>query len=690
MWASSARTLSSRLASLSATTSRKRGVHSLTPRRSKTTSSSPSRPLCLASAAGAILALATSSPALCEEPPDKKATLGVEDAERYISSVVPQRPHSAGSSYDVLQRGDADVLKWQYYSDNGADLFYALVDVLMSITAGDEDVRVSKMDGYCTPSPRKLANIQVVFGEPEKPQATLDVYSNYQEETGRMMTTWELSRPTGQLSRNDADVLLRGLTEHALYRQGSRRYSGAIDQDSDIGRAFAELFDGVSLNEDGAQDGMSKQRRAPRNESPREKAKRELEEMGVDVILPPEEGTPSGDVWEGLVGYTQTKARVEETVLLQLKHPGLFKKIAEGTRGKAAPANRPKVVLFEGPPGTGKTSAARCIAAGCGIPLVYVPLEALLSKWYGESEKHLSKVFELARDLVQDGCQEGSGVIVFVDEVDTLASSRDDPSGMHEASKRVLSVLLRELDGFSTPGKANAMLIAATNRKQDLDQAFVSRIDTSVEFALPDEASRAAIFGLYARQLPQKDCEQLAKMSAGLSGRNIRDACQDAERRWAAARFRELSKDKKPLDDSTVGLPDRQTYEACVREKKQQQRNGACLPSARVFDIGRLSIDPTASVKSDFDARTETVNFVTGNPMYGPWPVGMEQAMFGMGCFWCSENLFVKMSGVFSTQSPRRGLSLLASSLAYCRSLIRPRFEKVLFLICATPPNAAP
>ncbi|KAF4707665.1 hypothetical protein FOZ62_010037 [Perkinsus olseni] len=568
MWASSARTLSSRLSSLSATTSRRRGVHSLIPRRSKTSSSSsPSKSLSLASAAGAILALATSSPALCEEPPDKKAKLGVEDAERYISSVVPHRPHSAGSSYDVLQRGDADVLKWQYYSDNGADLFYALVDVLMSITAGDEDVRVTKMDGYCTPSPRKLANIQVVFGQPEKPQATLDVYSNYQEDSGRMMTTWELSRPTGQLSRNDADVLLRGLTEHALYRQGSRRYSGTIDQDSDIGRAVAIDINSLAC-------------RAPSYGLWRSA-------LGPDfaVIVG---GTPSDDVWEGLVGYPQTKARVEETVLLQLKHPGLFKKIAEGTRGKAAPANRPKVVLFEGPPGTGKTSAARCIAAGCGIPLVYVPLEALLSKWYGESEKHLSKVFELARDLVQDGCEEGSGVIVFVDEVDALASSRDDPSGMHEASKRVLSVLLRELDGFSTPGKANAMLIAATNRKQDLDQAFVSRIDTSVEFALPDEASRAAIFGLYARQLPQKDCEQLAKMSAGLSGRNIKDACQDAERRWAAARFRELSKDKKPLDDSTVGLPDRQTYEACVREKKQQQRSTSRRTTAERSQIPLL------------------------------------------------------------------------------------------------------
>lgn len=69
-------------------------------------------------------------------------------------------------------------------------------------------VRVTKLDGYCTPPPRKLADIQVVFGQPEKPRATLDVYSNYQEGTGRMVTTWELSRPTGQLTRNDVDVSL--------------------------------------------------------------------------------------------------------------------------------------------------------------------------------------------------------------------------------------------------------------------------------------------------------------------------------------------------------------------------------------------------------------------------------------------------------------------------------------------------
>lgn len=123
MWASTARVLSDQLSSLPSRLSTRRSSSRrskvpyypvdhwapLVPQISPLASSS----LCLASAAASLVALTTttSSTVLCEEVPDKKARLGIQDAERYISSVVPHRPHSAGSSFDVVQRGGTDVLK---------------------------------------------------------------------------------------------------------------------------------------------------------------------------------------------------------------------------------------------------------------------------------------------------------------------------------------------------------------------------------------------------------------------------------------------------------------------------------------------------------------------------------------------------------------------------------------------------
>lgn len=116
--------------------------------------------------------------------------------------------------------------------------------------------------------------------------------------------------------------------------------------------------------------------------------------------------------------------------------------------------SQPKAVLFEGPPGTGKTTSAKIIASTVGIPLIYVPAEAMLSKWYGESEKGIAKVFEKSAELGR--------VILFIDEIDALAGSRDT-DGVHEVSKRVVSTLLRKLDSFESEN--DVLLICATNRK---------------------------------------------------------------------------------------------------------------------------------------------------------------------------------------------------------------------------------
>ncbi|ONI09866.1 hypothetical protein PRUPE_4G014800 [Prunus persica] len=186
-------------------------------------------------------------------------------------------------------------------------------------------------------------------------------------------------------------------------------------------------------------------------------------------------------------------------------------------------SNRPRAVLFEGPPGTGKTSSARVIANQAGVPLLYVPLEVILSKYYGERERLLGRVCSLANQLPD-------GAIIFLHEVDSFAISRD--SDMHEATRRVLSVLLRQIDGFEQDKKV--VVIFATNRKQDLHPAMISRFDSIIMFNLPDQRNRKEIAAQYAKHLTESELDELATATEGMSGRDIRDVCQQAERSWAS------------------------------------------------------------------------------------------------------------------------------------------------------------
>lgn len=124
--------------------------------------------------------------------------------------------------------------------------------------------------------------------------------------------------------------------------------------------------------------------------------------------------------------------------------------------------------------------------------------------------------------------------ILFIDEIDSLATSRE--SGIHEATRRILSTLLRKIDSFESDGEV--LVVCATNRKKDLDPALISRIDLSVRFDLPDAKTRGLIFQRYAKQLSQEDLMKLGELSINLSGRDIADICKDAERKWASRYIR--------------------------------------------------------------------------------------------------------------------------------------------------------
>lgn len=140
-----------------------------------------------------------------------------------------------------------------------------------------------------------------------------------------------------------------------------------------------------------------------------------LKEMGVIVFAPESKGNLADLGWDVLAGYESQKRDIEDTVLLSLTHAEIFDEITSATRAKFE-RNRAKAVLFDGPPGTGKTTSAKIIASQVGIPLLYLPLESVMSKWYGESEQKLAAIFELANKLGKS--------IIFIDEVDALAVNR--------------------------------------------------------------------------------------------------------------------------------------------------------------------------------------------------------------------------------------------------------------------------
>ncbi|VFQ88925.1 unnamed protein product [Cuscuta campestris] len=297
-----------------------------------------------------------------------------------------------------------------------------------------------------------------------------------------------------------------------------------------------------------------------------------LEAMGVKIfgINELSADTTKADIsWESIAGYSHQKREIEDTILLALQSPEVYDDIARGTRCKFE-SNRPRAVLFEGPPGTGKTSCARVIAQQAGVPLLYVPLEVIVSKYYGESERLLGKVFSLANELP-------NGAIVFLDEVDSFATARDGET--HEATRRMLSVLLRQIDGFEQEKKV--VVVAATNRKEDLDPALISRFDALITFPLPDQQTRQEIGAQYAKHLTESELSEFAKATEGFSGRDIRDVCQQAERHWASKIIRgQTQKDEKcplpPIQEYTQSAETRQraliglNQREAVRRRKPQ------------------------------------------------------------------------------------------------------------------------
>mmetsp|Transcript_2171 Transcript_2171/g.3611 ORF Transcript_2171/g.3611 Transcript_2171/m.3611 type:complete len:558 (+) Transcript_2171:274-1947(+) len=352
-----------------------------------------------------------------------------------------------------------------------------------------------------------------------------------------------VSKPNGDFSEEELDTFVEAYRVGGFPGRDTALPSSNIDLERELLRSFGM----------GAQQ-MHTGQQPPSN--PEDGPVEKLEGLGATIYQP----DPQNDIdWSSLAGYEDVKRDVEDTVLLGLKHPEEFDEVTRKTRVRFE-SNRPRALLFEGPPGTGKTTTARIIANITSVPMVYVPIEALMSKWYGESESKLAEVLKL--------CDELGSAIVFLDEVDSLATSRDSGGSMHEATRRLLSVLLRSLDGFQENSQ-RSVIIAATNRKQDLDAALLSRFDLTIGFPLPSEEARAAIFAQYAKHLGNSDHQKLAKLTANMSGRDIKDICKYAERRWVSEALR-IRSSQPEKDAVEIGPPNIETYEIATKVRQKQ------------------------------------------------------------------------------------------------------------------------
>lgn len=245
-----------------------------------------------------------------------------------------------------------------------------------------------------------------------------------------------------------------------------------------------------------------------------------LRNLGIEVFDPIlEENRGNRIEFDQIYGYEKVKREIMESLILPLQNPTAFADLSKLTR-KFPTNNRPRAVLFEGDPGVGKTTMAKAVACSLEIPLIYVPIESIMSKYYGESAQNLALVFDMAKSI--------DPVLVFLDEIDSLAGRRED--GMFEATKTMLSVLLRKLDGFE--GKPNSITLGATNRKVDLDSALLSRFDRTIYFPLPNVEERSAILSGYAMHLGESIRREIAENLEGFSGRKIKDFCDTVERKW--------------------------------------------------------------------------------------------------------------------------------------------------------------
>ena len=244
--------------------------------------------------------------------------------------------------------------------------------------------------------------------------------------------------------------------------------------------------------------------------------------------------------WIDVVGIDDAKNALRESIVYPTKRPDLF------------PIGWPRGILLYGPPGCGKTVLAAATANELDGYFINVDGSSMMSKWLGEAEKNVSRLFKMARSYAE---REGKPVILFIDELDSLLGQRTNEIGGEVRSR---NQFLTEIDGINGKGKdIKLYVIGATNKPWSLDLPFLRRFQKRIYVSLPTLEAREKLFILYTSQLKldgRVRSHTLASIFDGYSASDIKDICQSVQLKVVNEMF-SLTDYKEPIDGEKSSQP---------------------------------------------------------------------------------------------------------------------------------------
>ncbi|MFV2014662.1 MAG: CDC48 family AAA ATPase, partial [Candidatus Heimdallarchaeota archaeon] len=353
------------------------------------------------------------------------------------------------------------------------------------------------------------------------------------------------------------------------------------------------------------------------------------EETKIEISDKPAEEVLGGRTaisYEDIGGLEEVMQKIREMVELPIKHPILFEKLG---------IDPPKGVLIHGPPGVGKTLIARAVAHESEANFIVINGPEIMSKYYGESEKKLRSIFKKA--------EEQSPSIIFLDEIDAIAPSRESTTG--EVERRVVAQLLALMDGMSSRGQV--IVIAATNRVGGVDSALrrPGRFDREIEIGVPNVEGRKEILQIHTRGMPLADDVNLtyyAEISHGMVGADLQALTREAAMRTLRRFLPQID-----LDADTIPAEILDAME--VTNKDFAEASKEITPSAlrEVFvEIPNVSYSDIGGLDDVIQELKETVE----------WPIKTPEAFTRMG--------ITPPAGILLYGPPGTGKTMLAKAVA--------------------------